>query len=284
METSFPEDTGLLKYLHKTRSAVQFYHALIKTPPPSPKKRLDGSFKTSTEPGVQPRLPLRSGPTQRASVGKARSSRLRRSPAASPAPGSGAGGAGAGTKAGAAARPLPGRPPGGRQLGPPRPARVVSGVCRAPRAASPTTHPERIAPHTPNLHGPSREPPPPPPPRRKQSPRAHRRQQPLAVLCPRTPAPPPFKIQVRDGGRGRLLPPRPVTHSAAAPGVPLAAAAPRLPPSARAPGSGLIAKLPPPPPVRAGESVKLPSSMQLPQPSRCLSPSPGRPGPAPGRS
>lgn len=101
-------------------------------------------------------------------------------------------------------------------------------------------------------------------------------------------------LKIRAQGCGRLHPPtypphthtRPVTHSAAAPGVPPAAPAPQLPPSARALGSGLISKLPPPPspPVRAGESVELPSSMQLPQPSRCLSPSPGRPGPAPGCS
>lgn len=64
----------------------------------------------------------------------------------------------------------------------------------------------------------------------------------------------------------------------------LSAVAARLSPCAPAPSSDLISKLPPPPPVRAGDSAKLPSSMQLPEPSRCLGPSPGRPDPAPGCS
>lgn len=63
----------------------------------------------------------------------------------------------------------------------------------------------------------------------------------------------------------------------------LSAVAARLSPCAPAPSSDLISKLPPPP-VRAGDSAKLPSSMQLPEPSRCLGPSPGRPDPAPGCS
>lgn len=63
----------------------------------------------------------------------------------------------------------------------------------------------------------------------------------------------------------------------------LSAVAARLSPCAPAASSDLISKLPPPP-VRAGDSAKLPSSMQLPEPSRCLGPSPGRPDPAPGCS
>lgn len=94
--------------------------------------------------------------------------------------------------------------------------------------------------------------------------------QPLALRCP-----PPVHARGAGASDGGL----PVGASPSQ----RSAAVPRLPPCAPAPGSGLIPKLPPPPPpppVRAGDSAELPSSMQLPQPSRCLGPSPGRPGPA----
>lgn len=61
----------------------------------------------------------------------------------------------------------------------------------------------------------------------------------------------------------------------------LSAVAARLSPCAPAASSDLISKLPPPPPppVRAGDSAKLPSSMQLPEPSRAAASAPPRGGP-----
>lgn len=167
--------------------------------------------------------------------------------------------------------PAPMQTPRGRQLGPRRLARVVSGDCRVPGASS-TTPPPRADPGAAALSParPART----KPPHSPATAAASRRR---LLSYSRSSS----RLKSRRRGAGGSFT---VTHSAAAPGIPLPAptAAPRLPPCARAPGSGSIAKLPPP--VRTGESVKLPSSIQLPQPSRCLSPSPGRPGPAPGCS
>lgn len=258
---SLPEDTGLLKHPHKTRGPKQFYHVLKEVPPPSPKK-LDGTPRLGlsrwSSAGIAPSC---GGATEHKAV------RWPRQPRWEPGARHLRGQRRGSHKGCAHGTPAPLRSPqrgfgGLRDTGyltaRPAPSPAGPGAAAAPSPARPAEQSPR-----------------------QRSPAASRR------LLPSPTAPPPAGnagAGVRAGSAGGYPAPQPIQRRRTR--VPLAApvAAPRLAPCARAPGSGLISKLPPPPPPpgRAEESVKLPSSMQLPQPSRCLSPSPGRPGPALG--